>query len=367
VIEDASAHPAFGWATGVVHAFRMPVFFFIAGFFGRSLRERRGTLGFARNRLARVLVPLVLGWLVFYPLVAFAWIWGSKYGGDPAQAVAALKAGYGSELEFLGRFHDPSELRGWFPVTHLWFLYVLLQIYVLFIPVRLAWVRWVDPAAAWREPANAWLRRAAGSAWLVPALALPSAVVLYRMRGWAIETPDDALTPHVPNLLLFGFVFWLGWLFHRQPELLGVLAGGWRRHLVVGAIAMCAVFALGGDTPAGPPPSPWPRAFRVGYMLVYATTMWSLLLASVGIAVRRCSRRSPTWRYLADSSYWVYIAHLPIVGALQVALSHVAGPAWGKFGLVTVTTAALCLASYHLLVRSTAIGVLLNGRRYSSG
>ncbi|MEO7548522.1 MAG: acyltransferase, partial [Ramlibacter sp.] len=39
-------------------------------------------------------------------------------------------------------------------------------------------------------------------------------------------------------------------------------------------------------------------------------------------------------------------------------------PTFAKLSLNVLATTAVCLASYHLLVRFTAVGALLNGRRY---
>src|SRR4051812_35762583 len=45
----------------VIHMFRMPIFFLIAGFFGRMMLERRGTKAFIRDRFKRIVLPLVIG------------------------------------------------------------------------------------------------------------------------------------------------------------------------------------------------------------------------------------------------------------------------------------------------------------------
>src|ERR1017187_8110446 len=48
-------HPAHGIniTLGVIHSFRMPVFYVMAGFFGALLWDRRGFAGFASNRAKR--------------------------------------------------------------------------------------------------------------------------------------------------------------------------------------------------------------------------------------------------------------------------------------------------------------------------
>ncbi len=69
-------------------------------------------------------------------------------------------------------------------------------------------------------------------------------------------------------------------------------------------------------------------------------------------------------RYLADASYWLYLAHVPIVFGLQAALMHVPLHWAIKFPLILAITMTVLLTSYHYLVRPTLIGEILNGRKY---
>src|SRR5215217_5656519 len=61
-VVDVSGGVVFEWFMFAAHCFRMPLFFLIAGFFGRLLIEKRGWRGWARNRLTRTGVPLLVGW-----------------------------------------------------------------------------------------------------------------------------------------------------------------------------------------------------------------------------------------------------------------------------------------------------------------
>jgi hypothetical protein len=97
--------------------------------------------------------------------------------------------------------------------------------------------------------------------------------------------------------------------------------------------------------------------------LATSLTMSLAVLGWLGLFVRFFSRLSPSTRYLADSSYWVYLAHLPLVVALQVWLS-----AWQaswpiKVLAINAVAFVVLLTTYHLFVRFTWIGAWLNGRR----
>ncbi len=82
---DNSPSPFLADAAFVAHIFRMTLFFLLAGFFARLLHQRLGTGGFWKNRLLRIAVPLVAGWVLLYPLIMWIWIAGvsKSFGGHP--------------------------------------------------------------------------------------------------------------------------------------------------------------------------------------------------------------------------------------------------------------------------------------------
>jgi hypothetical protein len=79
-ISDNSPSVTLGLAFYVIHIFRMTTFFLIAGFFGRMLLHRGGVRAFVSNRSTRVVIPLVVGWIVFFPMIATALVWGRRRG-----------------------------------------------------------------------------------------------------------------------------------------------------------------------------------------------------------------------------------------------------------------------------------------------
>ena len=50
--QDPQAHLGFGWLVSLIHTFRMPAFFAVAGFFASYLVARRGTGAAFRGALA---------------------------------------------------------------------------------------------------------------------------------------------------------------------------------------------------------------------------------------------------------------------------------------------------------------------------
>ena len=66
-IVDNSPSTAVGTLLFTSHIFRMSLFFFVAGFFARMMVRRKGGRGFWVDRLKRILLPLICGWIVLAP------------------------------------------------------------------------------------------------------------------------------------------------------------------------------------------------------------------------------------------------------------------------------------------------------------
>lgn len=95
----------------IVHAFRMPLFFLISGFFSAMLWHRRGALSLLRHRAKRVLLPFVLSVIVVVPLVGWGFRTGERLSGQPV----------GERPNYFIMMLSPFDLK----LTHLWFLWML--------------------------------------------------------------------------------------------------------------------------------------------------------------------------------------------------------------------------------------------------
>jgi glucans biosynthesis protein C len=176
--------------------------------------------------------------------------------------------------------------------------------------------------------------------------------------GWlGVRTPEQSLVTNLQAVVGFGTAFGFGWLLHRQIDLIRDLERRWLLNVVLAIGLIAASFVL-----ANVPP-PRPDAVRFAGASCYALAIWTTTFAVIGTALRFLSGYSATRRYLADASYWLYLIHIPIVMALQVAVSALDWPGLVKFAAILAIALPLMLASYQLLVRHSFIGAVLNGRR----
>ncbi|HPV56516.1 MAG TPA: hypothetical protein PKW61_05260, partial [Tenuifilaceae bacterium] len=75
------------------------------------------------------------------------------------------------------------------------------------------------------------------------------------------------------------------------------------------------------------------------------------------------NKANPFWLYVADSAYWVYLIHMPFVLITQLLLLNSAVPGILRFPIVVSVAIFISFGSYHLFVRYTWIGTMLNGKR----
>jgi glucan biosynthesis protein C len=64
--------------------------------------------------------------------------------------------------------------------------------------------------------------------------------------------------------------------------------------------------------------------------------------------LRFCSQQSPVRRYLADSAYYLFLAHLPLVFFLQVVFAKVPLHWTVKFPLIFAIALTVLLVSYPI-------------------
>jgi len=349
-IQDTHPSLLLGLLTFTIHVFRMTTFFVMAGFFARMSLHRRGIRGFIRDRLQRIALPLVIAWpLLFAPMSLIA-IWASHFphGG-------------------WSRIWPPVLPN--FPLTHLWFIYLLLELYVAMLVLRGALV-WLDASGTRRAVIDRVFARIIRNPLAPLVLAIPICIAFCLDPQWGhsmeVRTPDRSLITNSQAWIGFGVAFGVGWLLHRQLDLLRLIERRWFPHLVLALVLILICFVLAGAMMSAPGAPQLPYSFatlRLVAAVLYAATIWMSTFAATGLALRFMSGFSPIRRYLADASYWLYLIHMPIVMVLQVALSQLDWPALMKFAIILVIAIPSMLASYHLLVRFTFIGVVLNGRR----
>lgn len=349
IVADDSRSIGAAWLFFAIHLFRMTAFFLIAGLFAHMMLARRGWLSFAKDRLSRIAGPLATFWAPVMAGIITALVWNAHIQGWVTP----------------GAEPPPPPTYDWtnFPLTHLWFLYVLLIFYVAALILRAPFAA-LDRSGAWGRMVDR-LTGALTGPWTPLLLAVPTAFAFWQDPAWvaffAVPTPDEGIVPDTAALVGFGLAFGYGFLLDRRRDLLSRIAYWSPVFLGVGFGTGVTGYILAGGPNLAPMVEPtMAKALVAGFI---ALSVYASALAAVGLCVRFLSRHSPVRRYLADSSYWVYILHLPLVMLAQVWIQHWDLAWWIKLAGVSAAVMAICLMTYELMIRHTFMGRWLNGRR----
>ena len=351
---DESRSGAFDHLAAFIHAFRMPVFFVMAGFFASLLYGRRGAKGMILNRVNRVLIPLVVSWLILYPLTVASFIVVRSAPASPwlSNLMEYFRTGHsfvnqGTHLWYL--YHED-----W---SHLWFLYYLLIFYAFALGLAQA-ARWFPQPL--QNRISLVLRKALESSWRPLIFALVTVLTTYPSQG--IIRTDASFVPDPLSLLGYGVFFGFGWVLFGHRELLitfqrhawaltfaGVLCFLLRRR-IVGIVSHVL-------------PEPEAVALLLNITML-SLVPWLFIFGLTGLFIRYLNRPTPLIRYLSDASYWIYLVHPPVLVWLAWLLAPVPISAVSTFLLLLLSALPILVLTYHYGVRSTFIGEFLNGRRY---
>jgi peptidoglycan/LPS O-acetylase OafA/YrhL len=337
---DVGAHWVFDLTVGLIHGFRMQLFFFLAGYFARLLYARLGPNGFLKHRLKRIGLPFVVGMIVLVPMTLVLWVWG--FSKNPAGL--------------------PSGSVG-LPTVHLWFLEYLLLIYAVVL---------VGAPLASRVPGGLVLvlDRIFDAVLRSPLRVLPflplTVVALWNGPIWGeVHNAGEDITPRLSVVGYYGLFFLAGWWLHRRHDLLGELPRFMKTNFFLAFAAMTAHGIIFASEPA-PEDANYLR-LKVASLSCAAFYAWAMTFAVTGWFLRFASKPRDWVRYLADASYWCYLVHLPVVLGLQIIIARWPISGFIKFPLLLAVTMALLLVSYHWRVRYTYIGAVLNGPRMRKG
>lgn len=195
---------------------------------------------------------------------------------------------------------------------------------------------------------------------LIPLTMLPQLFMDTRVFG-----PDTSigLLP-IPHILgYYAVFFFFGALYWDVDDQQGVLGRWWFLTL---PFTLLVLFPLGLQVVGGK--ASWlegvsPMNTKLVSVLIQSLFAWLMTFGSIGLFRACFTRQSKVMRYVSDSSYWLYLAHLPLILLVQWAVRDWQFSAILKCTLVCVFVSGLLLLSYEYFVRYTPIGTLLNGKK----
>jgi len=303
-----------------IHSFRMESFFLIAGFFSAMTLTRNTPQYFLRNRLVRLLLPLV--------------VWGSLIN---IFLNCALR----------GSWHDVSFVESatyWLHeewLGHLWFLGTLILYVLLIYGLHEVFPRAID---FFRKPF-----------WNL-SLILMSVLGLHQGLRFIyhLTLHDRYITLVVTDLeevLNYLPVYLAGYVFFHHRAMLQQLVD----KIVVNSAGVALFWAA----------SPFLHSYWGGQLRQAWAVIYSIQVCAVLFWIARTffNRAIPALDALSDASYTVYLVHWPLMAVLYRLMlpSHL--PTLLLFLVLAIVTGILSYALHHFVIsRSETLLLLLNGR-----
>lgn len=325
-----------------IHLFRMSLFFFISGYFAKLVIEKRGSWRFLGGRALRLGLPMV----VSFPFLLFAmtavFIFALSYLPEPQGLMGVIKEAIKNPKS------EPPQNE--ITTMHLWFVYYLIFFSIL---------------AALGANFPIWNKLRIGLNIVFGVGVAVALVVGVLMSGVPLPAPESFF-PTLWPFLFYGGFYLLGWrLLGNEQWIAG--SQRFRTTLLVVSVGIFIPYyyfmpALDITKMENGLPKIDDWQFVVEAILTAILSVsWTWLALLYG--ERYLSKPSSVLRFVADSSYWIYLLHLPIVLFLQTLLIPLEINLWVKLLLVVAITWIFCTATYLVFVRYTPIGWLLHGKR----
>lgn len=227
---------------------------------------------------------------------------------------------------------------------HLWFLWYLCWLICFFAAGAIAFGggrKWGFPQMKFVSKNRLW--------WLAGITMLPQLFMGATSPSFGPDTSTGILPP--PHLLAYyGIFFGVGALYFDCENENLELGKRWRRSL---PLTLLVCFPLGMTTMS--------RPVIGGLVQVFYT--WTMVFALMGWFQEKMQVENQRIRYLSDSAYWLYLAHMPVLIVLQGWVKNWDYRCGFKYIFICSFATMLLLVSYEYLVRHTWIGWLLNGKK----
>ncbi len=327
------------WISSITHVFRMPIFMLVAGFFAALLFYERGKRQMFKNRMQRITIPFLVFVVILFVPVAGGMEYTLKVFASNPNALSETVA----EFSNLGSFIPDRTM-------HLWFLYYLIMFSVASFLLGILFKSWPKTSES--------INRLYYNIFKHPFLRLfvftgLTMLILVIMDRYWVNT-STSFVPDSGTFVFYFYFYMVGWLLYKSKSLLNTFKTYDWQFTVVGTLLFTWYFFT--DT----------SEFSIYIiMAIRCFCCWLLIFGVSGLFIRFGSHHSAKMRYISDSSYWVYLLHLPLTIIIPALIADWDIAASLKFLFVTTTTSIICFTTYHYFVRNSFIGEFLNGRRYS--
>jgi glucan biosynthesis protein C len=297
---------------GFIHQFHMPVLFIIAGMSSWFALTRRSGGQYLRNRVLRLLIPLVFGLAILVPPMTYI-----------------TQIDQGKTLTFWQHYanfftfsSDLSGRQGTFTPAHLWFILYLIVFSLVALPLFL-------------------LLQRKGSQGVVQGMARffekPLALLLL---GLVVAAAGRTEFSGDLNPIYYFVVFLSGYLLMTDEGYQKAIDRDWPVMLLLGVI-----LEILRDT--GQPVTVDGTLPRVLRDVAMEFNRWVWLLAILGIGHRLLNRGGKVLNYLSEAAYPFYLLHLLVLTAVSYIVVQIHAVVAVKYLLIVSITFGITFLVYE--------------------
>lgn len=243
--------------------------------------------------------------------------------------------------------------------AHLWFLY-----YLVLLVAGFAVVAWVARKLNWK-PVPAWfVASPLRLLWLVPLTFVPQ---FFMVTDFGPDTAASII-PWPPMLAYYAVFFGFGALCYGQEAFEENIGRRWPVCLLLAIPALLLSlhwYGLRGSLFVTSESNELSRLLHNNLLCTLFTVLyaWLMIFGLIGLFRRYFPGGNRRIRYVADSSYWLYVMHLPPIMLLQIWMADWPWPSAFKFLVICAVSTAVLLVIYEYAVRYTWVGTMLNGKK----
>lgn len=308
----------FDGIAALIHSFRMPAFFFISGYFADKMFHNQNSFKVFKKRIYRLGIPFIISMLIFFPIINIGFSLSNGINN-----IFSLDCIYPKLESNDSRLHT----------SYLWFLYYLIIFSLIhFNIIRLKITLFFKHTSVLL---------------IIISLIVILMLILFFHQQFELNGSYNFF-PKLTSLLGF-FLFYLsGIVFSRNNQFLTAIA---RSSILISftGVTIFSVYAyLVSKNPIYAINS---NHINLKIQLLYSLLSVTLTLSTIGLFVRFYKKSFPWVKYFSDSSYFLYLIHLPIIILTVAFLSDFLFLPGIKFAIVLTVSISVSLILNYIRIR----------------
>lgn len=346
-IKSDEMHYFFTMLVHLIHVFRMPLFFFLSGFFSYLVLNKHGGRNFTFSRFERMFAPLLVG-LFFFAPVQYYLVYNQSH--EPV-----------SFWEYYPKFLSFEE----FDYSHIWFLvYLFLYSFLLLIDRKFRLIEKISSPSYFGLRKKILRTNFRLKKKISPSLYIYIKVVLFCFApilfvNWFFNKDDSYLRIQPVSFSFYLSYFMVGVIAYKRGLLQNVtISRAGNKFRAMWIILLFAAFLYMSEI------DPYWMDFtfgvkriviRVCHLLIDNLLAWSFIFTLLPIFKKYLDHTDHTLDHLRNSGMSVYLIHHPISLILANYLLKVKIPLLLKFSLHTVLVYLLSFFFYYYVIKKSFI------------